>query len=160
MVFTKKYSILNMVIVKRIGILMILAAAVGLVILYVFHQEDVPEPEAAGRRGAARAIPVETAPIRRMTVRDRAAFSGTLTPRAEFTVAPRIPGRLQILSVDIGDAVTNGQLIAVLEDEEYARQLEQARAERDVAQATLAESISAYGIATRDLVPYSKASVI
>ncbi len=140
-----------MVIVKRIGILIVLAAAVWLGNRYFFYDDPEAGPPRNRRGDATRPIPVETAPVRRATVRDKAGFSGTLTPRAEFTVAPRISGRLQALSVDIGDIVTNGQLISVLDDEEYARQLEQAHAERDVAQATLAESISAYEIATRDL---------
>ncbi len=140
-----------MIIVKRIGLLIVLAAAVWFGIRFLSHDKEVTGRESERRRGEARAIPVETAPVRRMAVTDRAEFSGTLMPRAEFTVAPRISGRLQSLSVDIGDVVTNGQLIAVLDDEEYVRQLEQSRAERDVAQATLAESISAYEIATRDV---------
>ena len=142
--------------IKKLVVLFLLVAALWFG--RRFYLADSAEPSAGGdgagaRRtgGDARPIPVETAPVRRMTVSDVSAFSGSLQPRAAFTVAPRISGRLQELTVDIGDTVTNGQLIAVIDDEEYAQQVEQARAERDVAEATLAESFSAYKIAARDL---------
>lgn len=144
-----------MAVIKKLGGVLLLVVVAGLGYHYYTAVRDAARASEGGPgmrgRGETRPVAVETAPVRRMTVRESSAFSGSLSPSAEFTVAPRISGRLRQLHVDLGDAVTNGQLIAVIDDEEYAQQVEQARAERGVAEATLAESISAYEIAVRDL---------
>jgi RND family efflux transporter MFP subunit len=61
-----------------------------------------------------------------------------------------VPGRLEKLLVNIGDKVNNGDLIALLDSEEYAQQVAAARAELEVSQANLADSKSALDIAQRD----------
>jgi RND family efflux transporter MFP subunit len=64
--------------------------------------------------------------------------------------APKVAGRLEVLSVDVGDRVEPGQLIAVLDSAEYAQQVEQARAELSVAQASREECISSREVARRE----------
>lgn len=104
-----------------------------------------------GRRGrGARTVAVAVAPVRRETIRDVAEFTGTLLPNTQFTVAPKVPGRLEKLHVNIGDAVEHGDLVAVLESEEYAQQVAQAKAELEVARANLAEVKSALDLAQRE----------
>lgn len=137
-------------ILKKIVVVVVLVTLAGW-LGWRFHRGSGIDPVMAGRlAGGGRSIPVETAAVGRADVTDSSRFSGTLQPRADFTVAPRVAGRLQNLLVDIGDTVTNGQLIAVIDDEEYAQHLDQVRAEREVAHANLAESISALEIAVRD----------
>lgn len=102
-----------------------------------------------GPRGNA-AVAVEIAPIRTMTIRDVGVFTGTLLPEAQFIVAPKVAGRLEELKVNFGDPVERDQLIAVLEDDEYAQQVEQARAELDVAGANVEESSSTLEVARRE----------
>jgi len=94
---------------------------------------------AGGARGAA-AVAVEVAPVRTQTIRDVALFTGSLYPKSSIVVAPKVAGRLEKLMVDIGDTVKSGDLIALLEDAEYAQQVEQARAELKVAEANMEES--------------------
>jgi RND family efflux transporter MFP subunit len=53
--------------------------------------------------------------------------------------------------VNIGDVVQQGQLIAVLDDDEYIQQVDQAKAELEVAEARIEESRSALDIARREL---------
>jgi len=103
-----------------------------------------------GRRGSA-AVAVETAPIRKATIRGIGRFTGSLSPRSLFVVAPKISGRLEKLVVDVGDPVKPGQLVAEMDDDEYAQQVEQARAELAVAEASVAECRSALGVAGREL---------
>ena len=59
-------------------------------------------------------------------------------------------GRLEKLLVNIGDRVKRGQLIAVLDDEEYAQQVEQARAELEVTKANLIEKRSSLDVSRRE----------
>jgi RND family efflux transporter MFP subunit len=103
------------------------------------------------RNRRAVAVPVETARIKQTTIRDVGAFTGTLSPRSQFIVAPKIAGQLEKLYVDIGETVKNNQLIAVLDDDEYVQQVDQARAELEVARAVIEESRSALNIAKREL---------
>lgn len=96
-------------------------------------------------------IAVETAEIKKSSIQDIGNFTGTLIPRSQFMVAPKISGRLEKLYVDIGDWVRRDQLIAVLDDEEYSQQVVQAEAELQVAQANLEESKSSLDVAEREL---------
>lgn len=102
------------------------------------------------RRGRP-AVAVELAEVSRRPVREEAVFTGSLFPRSRFEAAPKVAGRLERLLVNIGDEIASGDLIAVLDGEEYAQQVAQARAELDVSRASLADAESSLGLAGRDL---------
>jgi len=102
-----------------------------------------------GPRGAA--VAVEIAPVTKGGIRDIGTFSGTLIPKSYFTVVPKISGRVKELHVDIGDRLTRGQLVAVLEDEEYQQQVLQAEADLGVAKANLEEAASAQELAKKEI---------
>lgn len=103
----------------------------------------------AGPRGAA--VAVEIGPVERGAIRDIGTFSGTLIPKSYFTVVPKISGRVKELYVDIGDRLSRGQLVAVLEDDEYQQQVLQAEADLGVAKANLEEAASAQELAAKEL---------
>jgi RND family efflux transporter MFP subunit len=102
-------------------------------------------------RGEARPVPVELAPVERGPIERRRTFTGTLEPRAELVVAPKIAGRIEALTVDLADQVARGQVVATLDSDEYRQTVEQARAEVAVARANLAEAESLLTIAEREL---------
>ena len=102
------------------------------------------------RRNSIRAVAIEAEPISKAMIKDISSFTGTLYPKSQFNVAPKIQGRIERLLADIGDKVTNNQLIAVLDDDEYLQQVDQARAELAVAKAKLEESRSNLNIAQRE----------
>ncbi|MDZ4121729.1 MAG: biotin/lipoyl-binding protein, partial [Candidatus Cloacimonadaceae bacterium] len=85
-------------------------------------------------------VPVEITNIEKRTVQDIGLFGGSLKPKSGYTLAPKVSGRLNKLMVNLGDRVSNGQLIAVLEDEVYVQQLEQSRAALAVAQAQVEQT--------------------
>jgi RND family efflux transporter MFP subunit len=103
----------------------------------------------AGQRGVS--VAVEIAPVERGSIKDVGQFSGTLIPKSQFTIAPKISGKLNQLFVDIGDTIRRNQLVAVLEDEEYQQQVIQAEADLRVTRANLEEAKSSLEIAKRDL---------
>ncbi|MBM3296304.1 MAG: efflux RND transporter periplasmic adaptor subunit [Candidatus Aminicenantes bacterium] len=105
----------------------------------------------AGRGPRGFAVAVEVAPVETGSLRDVGQFAGTLVPKSEITVAPKISGRLNRLLVDIGDTVGRGQLVAVLEDEEYQQQYLQAEADINVARANLEDAKSSLETSRRDL---------
>jgi multidrug resistance efflux pump len=65
-------------------------------------------------------------------------------------LAPKVAGRLDALRVNIGDTLRRGDLVAVLDNEEYALAVAQAAAELEVGRANLAETRSALDVAARE----------
>jgi len=131
---------------------LIITAVVVLVVGY-FGWRIVKKAFPGGGVGNIRAfsVAVEIAPVSRSSVRDIGQFSGSLIPKTQYTIVPKISGRLEQLLVDIGDTVRRGQLVAVLEDEEYQQQAIQAEADLRVAGANLEEAKSSLEIAKRTL---------
>ena len=107
--------------------------------------------QGSGLERIAAPVAVEIEPVRKATIRDTANFTGTLAPKSQFMVAPKIAGRLEKLMVDIGDKISRTQLLAVLDDEEYSQQVRQAEADLQVAKANLEESRSSLDVAKREL---------
>ena len=65
--------------------------------------------------------------------------SGYITPRRRATIAAKITGRVTSVMFDEGTRVTEGQLLATLDDSDARRALDSARADRDSAQAAIAD---------------------
>lgn len=96
-----------------------------------------------GRRGGA-AVAVEVkAPSRRPMV-EKGAFTGSLLPRSQFCIAPKISGQLTTLKVNIGDYVNHGDLIATMDDLELRQKVEEAKADLAVGQSRLDAVESVY----------------
>jgi RND family efflux transporter MFP subunit len=123
--------------------LALIVAAAGFGTSFVMETFASREGSAARPPADRVAVAVEVAPVERATVRDLRIFAGTLLPAARFEVAPKVGGRLERLHVDIGQAVERGQVIAELDADEHLQQVEQARAELEVAAAGVAEAESA-----------------
>jgi RND family efflux transporter MFP subunit len=95
--------------------------------------------EAAPETTAAVA-PVIDVPVVKAVVGDVESsleISGTLTPRSRVAVKPKLPGTLEQILVDIGDAVREGQTIATLDRREIDAQADAAVAAVGVAKASL-----------------------
>ena len=60
-------------------------------------------------------------------------FPGKLLPAQQSNLAFEIPGKINIINVDIGDAVKKGQILAELDNREAIAQLKQAKAKYDLA---------------------------
>src|SRR5688572_12576769 len=100
--------------------------------------ESSTTAEAAPETTAA--APVIDVPVVRAVVGDVESsleISGTLTPRTRVAVKPRLPGTLEQILVDIGDAVREGQTIATLDRREIDAQADAAVAAVAVAKASL-----------------------
>ncbi|MBN2370011.1 MAG: efflux RND transporter periplasmic adaptor subunit [Vicinamibacteria bacterium] len=106
---------------------------------------------ASGKGTGNTAVAVEIASITKGSLRDIASHTGALAAKTRVVVAPKIAGRLNRLRVDIGDPVSSGQLLVVLEDEEYRQQVIQAEADLNVTTATLKEAKSALTVAANNL---------
>lgn len=111
-------------------------------------QDLAKKPERRGDRGA---VPVEVAAIERGPIEHRRTFTGSLEPKAELVVAPKVSGRVERLDVDLADTITRGQRVAKLDNDEHVQAQAQAEADLAVAKANLAEAESLLNIAGREL---------
>ena len=92
-----------------------------------------------GNRGGRSAGPltVEVGTVRRARINAELTVVGNLIGETTVSVAPRAAGRLEDISVRLGDRVTRGQRIAKIEDFELVEQIKQQEAGQQVAQATI-----------------------
>lgn len=98
------------------------------------------ETAQAAPETTAAAVPVIDVPVVKATsgtIESSLEISGTLTPRTRVAVKPKLPGTLERIFVDIGDAVTEGQTIATLDRREIDAQVDAAVAAVGVAKAAL-----------------------
>lgn len=102
-----------------------------------------------GKRG--KPVAVELSKVRRQTIKDRGVFTGSLKAKTRFLLASKISGRLEHLMVNIGDVLKYGQLVAILDDNEYQQQLEQAKALLEVAKANSRAAFQSMVISSREL---------
>jgi membrane fusion protein (multidrug efflux system) len=80
---------------------------------------------------------VEVATARRGQVMQQLVVVGNLVGDATVAVVPRAAGRLQDISVRLGDRVARGQRIAKIEDVELQEQVKQQEAALEVSKATI-----------------------
>jgi HlyD family secretion protein len=91
----------------------------------------------AFQRGPAGPLTVELSVVKRGTVSRRITVVGNLIGDATVSVVPRVGGRMQEISVRLGDRVNRGQRIAKIEDFELVEQVKQAEAAQEVSKATI-----------------------
>lgn len=93
--------------------------------------------QAAPEAAAPAAIDVPTVTARVGTIEASLEISGTLAPLSRVAVKPKLPGAIERMLVDIGDAVTLGQTIATIDRREIDAQADSAVAAVAVGQAAL-----------------------
>ena len=94
--------------------------------------------QGGGRGGGGRGpMTVELTEVKRASISQEIMVVGNLIGEATVAVAPRTAGRLEDVSVRLGDRVKRGQRIAKIEDFEIVEQVKQAEAAQEVSQATI-----------------------
>ena len=88
-------------------------------------------------RGATGPMTVEVATVKRGVVSQQLTGVGNLVGSVTVAVVPRAAGRLQDISVRLGDRVSRGQRIAKIEDLEIQEQVKQSEAALEVSKATI-----------------------
>jgi RND family efflux transporter MFP subunit len=80
---------------------------------------------------------IRVATVARADIAERVAFTGTVRPKNEVDVFPKVAGRIETLAADVGDRVRAGEVIATIEHKEIAWQAKAAQAALEVARANL-----------------------
>jgi RND family efflux transporter MFP subunit len=94
---------------------------------------------------------VVVSPVREMDFSRRIELVGQLRAADEVDIAPRTGGQIISIAVQIGDRVQQGDLLVQLDDDTLARQVDEARAARVMAQANLVQAQAAGRVAASDL---------
>ncbi len=80
-------------------------------------------------------VAVETQPARRGPIVAEVLGTGTLEPRVQATISPKISGRIAGMRADQGDRVAEGATLLTLDDEELRQQVAITRADLESARA-------------------------
>src|SRR5262245_673277 len=94
-------------------------------------------PGGPGFGGPRQPMTVEIASVKRADMVESMTVVGNLIGAATVEAVPKVNGRLDEVSVRLGDRVRKGQQLAKVEDREIAEQVKQAQASFDVAAATI-----------------------
>lgn len=128
-------------------LVVLLVIAAGGVAVAVVALRRSGQAAGAGARPGAAAVAVEVAPIKAGVIRDVRQFSGTLEASALFQVGSKASGLLERVTVDLGDQVERGQVVAEIDDAEYVQAVARAEAELGVRRAELSGAQSALELA-------------
>jgi RND family efflux transporter MFP subunit len=113
-------------------VLRIFAASLGVLVLVVGGVFALRSQKAVVEVAAAR-------PANGSQAETLLNASGYVTPRRRATVAAKITGRVTGVFFDEGNSVKEGQLLATLDDSDAKRALDAAEADRNTAQAAIAD---------------------
>ncbi len=114
-----------------IAVVLVIAGLIGWQVSKKRAQASGPEAK------AVEAAHVRSAKVVRADLADKVGFTGTIRPRNEVDVFPKVPGRIEALLVQVGDKVKAGQVLAVIEHKEIAWQAKAAEAAVQMARANL-----------------------
>ena len=98
----------------------------------------------AAANAAPRARTVSVAVARRTALRSTLTLSGEFKPFQEVDLHAKVAGYIRTISVDVGDRVHTGQVLAVLEIPELVAQLQEAEASLDRSRSAHDTAHSAY----------------
>jgi RND family efflux transporter MFP subunit len=129
--------------IKYLFIILPVVALLGLLGWRVFEAvKSKAQPNQAGRGmggGGPRLQMVQTGTVTRGLVKEKITLTGSLRPKEQVAVSPKIAGRIVQITVDTGQMVEGGALIAVIEDDEIKQQIERSRAAISVGEASIAQ---------------------
>lgn len=121
---------------KRIVFIVVVVGLASVISWKLYDKISGSPFSANGPRQQPR-VAVEIQAVERRSMADIGLFTGSLKPKSLFLVAPKVPGRLDRIMVNIGDHLVHDQPIAQLDDAEFQQELQQAEAYLDVAKANL-----------------------
>ncbi len=137
--------------IKKRKLVILAVLGIAIMVIWRIHQRTTTGSDKE-QGSSPVAVAVEVVPVKLGTIRDIRLFTGSLLPKSQFIVAPKVNGWLKKLFVNAGDTVKRGQVIALLDDDEFAQQLEQDTAELEVAKATMENCTSDLTVAEREFM--------
>lgn len=116
-----------------VGVPLLLAA-----LFFTSCKSDYQASTRQGRPGEAKpARQVKTAAVAETPFGETVTANGTLAAFDQTTVSVKVPGRVRTISVDLGTVVSRGQVIALVDSEDYRLRVQQSEASLAQARARL-----------------------
>lgn len=116
----------------------VLVACLLLLVFSSACKSNYPATARQARPGEGKATrQVKTTGVVEMPFGESVTANGTLAAYDQTTVSGKVPGRIRVITVDLGSVVRKGQLIAQLEPGDYRLRVEQAEAALAQARARL-----------------------
>ena len=128
---------------RRMSRTKILCISVSFVLAALFFTSCKSDYQAQQRqnqnRPGAAADPrkVRTTAVAETPFGETVTANGTLAAYDQTTVSVKVPGRVRVISVDLGSVVSRGQVIATVDSEDYRLRVQQAEASLAQARARL-----------------------
>ncbi len=126
----------NRIVLGAIVVVLVLMVTVG----YRIYANLAANKERADKATQGRAVAVETAAVSRRDIIPTVTFSANLEPVWSAEISSKVDGRIDRLTVEEGDAVRAGDIIATLDTNELAAQVIQAEGNLLTAQAGLEQA--------------------
>ncbi len=118
--------------------LFLLALSLTGLFLVTSCKSDYRANATQGRPGESKTVrQVKTAVVVETPFGETVTANGTLAAFDQTTVSVKVPGRLRVISVDLGSVVSRGQVIAQLDAEDYKLRVQQSEAALAQARARL-----------------------
>lgn len=92
-----------------------------------------------GGPGGARAQVVQTGTVSTGRIAEKIELTGSLKPKEQVDVNPKMQGRIVRIVADVGQSVARGALLAEIEDDEIKQQIERSKAAIAVVDASIAQ---------------------
>jgi len=108
-------------------------------------------PGGFGGGGPRLPMTVELASVKRADMSEQMTVVGNLIGAATVETVPKVAGRLESVSVRLGDPVRKGQTLAKIEDRELREQVNQAQASYQVSAATIRQREADLNLAQSNL---------
>ena len=117
---------------------------------YVVYQNSLAATVDEEQKKPKKELAVEAVQSRIDSIDEKITFVGTLLPQAQTEVRAKVNGYIKELPFDVGDRVEEGETICRLDDTDYTKSLEQAKAALKVAEAQLAVKVEETRLAKRN----------
>ena len=101
------------------------------------YQAQQHQGQGPGRPGQGAARQVRTTAVAETPFGETVTATGNLAAYDQTTVSVKVPGRVRVISVDLGSVVSRGQVIANVDSEDYRLRVQQAEASLAQARARL-----------------------
>ena len=131
----RRFCLFKLIIVTSV---LVLAIVVG-VSWYLPISRNV---EVTSNYGEEIYFPVSVALAKLQSLDEVLTFHGTLAPKAQVIVVPKVPGRVAKVHVQVGDSIHKGNVLVELEAHELRLQMQQAQAGLAMAQANLDRALA------------------
>ncbi len=134
---------------KKRGILIIILVCFALIVSGCGKKEVQTATE-------EKKVPVKVSRVIKGDIVEITTLSGEIQPILKVDVFPKISGKVKAVEVEMGDKVRKGQVLARIDDSDFAAQVKQAKAALAMARAGLEQARANYENARENYEKYKK----